>query len=68
MDKITLTYRTWRLEVTDSSATATREDGERFECHRQPSAEDALRVVKNKVEDLEGPEKWDSNYTDGALK
>lgn len=60
-------YRDWILEITDHTATATK-NGERFECHRQPSAEDALRAVVRKVERLEGPQAWDSNYTDGALR
>lgn len=60
-------YRDWILEITGDSATATK-DGERFECYRQPSAEDALRAVVRKVERLEGPEKWDPNYKDEALR
>lgn len=66
--EITARYRQWTLEVTGDSATATRSDGERFECYRRSGAEDALRAVKNKVEWLEGPEKWDINYTDQCLR
>lgn len=77
MNKITLTYRNWLLEVTDpstssgqASATATLDDGsgERFECYRQASAEDALRMAKNKVNRLEGPENWNLAYEDEALR
>ena len=69
-NKIILTYRNWLLEVTDHDATAEKADGsgERFECHRQPSAEDALRAVRNKVNRLEGPVVWNENYTNECLR
>lgn len=67
MDTIILEYRKWELTITDSSATATTADGERFECYRQTSAENALRMVKGKVERLLGPEEWDMDYENEAL-
>lgn len=69
-NKIIATYRKWLLEVTDHDAIATLADGsgERFECHRQPSAEDAMRAIKAKVDRLEGPEVWNLDYTDEELR
>lgn len=70
MTEIILEYRGWKLKVTDTTAIATKTDGseERFECYRQADTEQALRLVRNKIEWLEGPEEWDMEYTDGALK
>lgn len=70
MTEIVLKFRGWTLEVTDTTAIATQDDGsqERFECHRQPCFEEALRMAKAKIDWNEGPEKWDMDYTDGALK
>lgn len=68
--KIILTFRGWVVTVTDHSAVAEKADGsgERFECHRQPSAEDAMRAIKAKVDRLEGPEVWNLDYKDEALR
>lgn len=68
MSEIVAMYRDWQLTITDHSATATTADGERFECHRQASAEDALRTSRRKVDRLQGPEVWDQDYEDGALR
>lgn len=62
MSEITATYRNWLIEVSATVATATTAEGERFECYRQADAEKALRLVRNKIEWLEGPEAWDPDY------
>lgn len=69
MTEIILTFRGWVVTVTDHSAVAEKADGsgERFECHRQPSAEDAMRAAVRKVERIEGPQVWIKGYTDEAL-
>jgi len=70
MMAITVFYRGWRIEATDRAAVCLRFDGsqERFEWHRQPSLEEALRVAKATVNRLEGPEVWNENYTNEALR
>lgn len=70
MTEIVLKFRGWTLEVTDTIAIATQDDGsqERFECHRQPCFEEALRAAKAKIERLEGEEIWDELYEDEALQ
>jgi len=70
MSEIKIYYRNWCIVATDRAATGERFDGsqERFECHRQPTLEEALRVAKAKVDRLEGPEVWNENYTNEALK
>lgn len=62
--KLTIFYRSWRIEATDHEATGQRIDGsqERFELHRQPCFEQALRAAKAKVNRLEGPEVWNQLY------
>lgn len=68
MSEITALYRDWKIEVFTDAAIATNPDGERFECYRQPSAEDALRRVRNKIDRNEGPENWIEGYEDEALR
>ena len=67
---ISADYRGWRIVATDHAATATKSDGsgERFECHRQPGIDEALRAARRKVDRLEGPAVWDENYQDEELK
>lgn len=67
---ITIIYRKWSITADDRTATGTKNDGsqERFECHKQPCFEQALRTARRKVDDLEGEEVWDQDYTDGALR
>lgn len=67
MSEITATYRNWLIEVSATAATATTAEGERFECYRQADTEKALRLVRNKIEWLEGPEEWNENYEREAL-
>lgn len=68
--QITIFYRNWRIDADDRSAVATKNDGseERFECHKQPSFENALRTAKEKINRLEGPEVWNEEYQNEELK
>lgn len=61
--EIVALYRDWILTITADTATGLKFDhsGEMFECHRQPSAEDALRAARRKVDSLEGKTKWIDN-------
>lgn len=67
---ITIFYRNWKIDATDRTATGTKNDGsqERFECYEQACFTEALRMAKAKVDWNEGPQIWDMEYTDGALK
>lgn len=68
MSEITALYRDWKIEVFTDAAIATNPDGERFECYRQANIERALRMAKAKVDYNEGPEVWDQDYEDEALR
>lgn len=66
--EIIATYRDWLIEASATAASATNAEGERFECYRQASAEDALRASRRKVDRLQGPEEWNENYENEELK
>lgn len=69
MTEIIALYRDWLLTVTDDSAIGIKLDSdERFECHRQPDIERALRMARDKVNWNEGPENWIEGYEDEALR
>lgn len=50
--RIRTRYRGWSLTATDHSVTAIR-GPERYEAHRQPNIEAALRFGKRRVDDFE---------------
>lgn len=64
---ITVYFREWKIEATDRTATGTRGD-QHFKLTRQPCFEEALRAVKQEVNEREGPQEWDMNYTNEALR
>lgn len=60
-------YRHWQLIVTKHACTGIRGD-KHFELDHLKSFDAAMRAGKAEIDKREGPEKWDSNYTDGALR
>lgn len=68
--KIIATYRGYLIVVGDQDATGEAFDfsGDDFECHRQTSAVSALRAAVRKIEQIKGPEKWNLDYEDEALR
>lgn len=63
------TYRGWQLTVSGVGVVGRQiGSSEYFIIGRLTSFEQATRLAKSKVERLQGPEVWDMDYEDGALK
>lgn len=67
--RIKTRYRGWKLTITQFGVIGNKADGsEHFIIGRLTSIEQAMRLGKNKVNRLEGPEVWNLYYRDEALK
>lgn len=66
-NKIKTFYRNWKLTATLHTVEGER-DNYLFKIVRLADFEASLRAGKAEVNKREGPQEWDQNYTDQALR
>ena len=64
---IKIYFRGWKILATTSTTIATKGEGI-FAYHGSFDFEATLRATKAEINRLEGPEVWDENYTNEALR
>ena len=66
-NKIKSYFRTWKLTATPRTVTGSKGDYTFKITRLRGGFEAALRAGKAEVNEREGGEVWDPNYTNGAL-
>ena len=67
-NKINTRFRTWKLTATPRTVTGSKGDYTFKITRLRGGFEAALRAGKQRVNELEGAETWDPNYTNQALQ